>query len=45
VNFYTTDVSSGPGSQPGSQSAGGAVVPPSPPLATTSPTPTATPSR
>ena len=43
VNFYTTDVSSGPGSQPGSQSAGGVVVPPSPlPSATT--TPTATPS-
>jgi Tfp pilus assembly protein PilO len=45
VNFYTTDVSAGPGSQQGSQTIGGIVVPPSPtPSPSTSSTATATPS-
>jgi Tfp pilus assembly protein PilO len=42
VNFYTTDVSAGPGSQEGSQTVGGIVVPPPSPSA--SPTPSASPS-
>jgi Tfp pilus assembly protein PilO len=42
VNFYTTDVSAGPGSQEGSQTIGGIVVPPSP-LPSASPTGTVSP--